>query len=72
MLFRSRPTADALARDLLEAYAVGRYRQGSLTQKQVGTVLGLDRWSAEELLRRADAIPPLSLADYEFERGVSR
>ena len=66
------PPADALARDLLEAYAIGRYRQGSLTQKQVGTVLGLDRWSTEALLQRAQAIPALNLADYELERSGSR
>jgi hypothetical protein len=66
------PPAEALARDLLEAYAIARYRQGSLTQKQVGNVLELDRWSTEALLRRADALPALSLADYEIERSGSR
>jgi hypothetical protein len=63
------PPADVLARELLEAYAVHRYRQGSLTQKQVGAVLGLDRWSTEALLRRADAITGLTLAEYELERS---
>jgi hypothetical protein len=46
------PPADVLARELLEAYAIHRYRQGSLTQKQVGALPGLDRWSTEALLQR--------------------
>jgi hypothetical protein len=62
------PPAHVLARELLEAYAVHRYRQGSLTQKQVGAMLGLDRWSTEALLQGADAIPELTLAEYELER----
>ena len=66
------PPADTLARELLEAYAIGRYRQGSFNQKQVGTVLGLDRWSTEALLQRAQAIPALNLADYELEGSGSR
>ena len=66
------PPEDSLARDLLEAYAIVRYRQGSLTQKPVGSVLGLDRWSTEALLEQAQAIPALSLADYELERNGSR
>jgi hypothetical protein len=37
------PSAEVLARDLLEAYAITRYRQGTMTQKQVGNVLDLDR-----------------------------
>lgn len=63
------PSAEVLARDLLEASAITRYRQGTMTQKQVGNVLDLDRWSTEALLRRVDALPALSLADYESERS---
>jgi hypothetical protein len=65
------PPADSLARDLLEAYAAARYRDESLTQKQVGLLLGLDRWDTEAFLRRVGAIPPLSLADYALERSGS-
>ncbi len=65
------PPADSLARDLLEAYAAARYRDESLTQKQVGLLLGLDRWDTEVFLRRVGAIPPLSLADYALERSGS-
>jgi hypothetical protein len=63
------PTA-TLSRDLLEAYAVENYRKRSLTQKQVGLLLGLDRWSTEEFLDRHQARHSLSLADYEFERAT--
>lgn len=65
------PPADSLARDLLEAYAAARYQEGSLTQKQVGLLLRLDRWATEAFLRRVEAIHPLSLADYALERGGS-
>jgi hypothetical protein len=66
------PPADSLARDLLEAYAAERYREESLTQKQVGLLLGLDRWATEAFLRRAKAIHQLSLADYALERSGSQ
>lgn len=56
---------------LLEAYAAARYRDESLTQRQVGLLLGLDRWATEAFLRRAKAIHQLSLADYALERGGS-
>ena len=63
------PTAE-LSRELFEAYVVEQYRKGTMTQKQVGIALSLDRWSTEELLRRYDALKPLTLADYEFERST--
>ncbi len=63
------PPSAALSRDLLEAYVVEQYRRGTMTQKQVGIALALDRWSTEELLRRYDALKALTLADYELERA---
>ena len=66
------PPAERLPRDLLEGYAVEQYRKGSLTQRQVGLLLDLDRWSTEDLLQRHDALRPLSLADYEIERASRR
>lgn len=65
------PPADSLARDLLEAYAAARYQDESLTQRQVGLLLGLDRWATEAFLRRAKAIHQLSLADYALEQSGS-
>jgi hypothetical protein len=66
------PPADSLARDLLEAYAAARYREESLTQKQVGLLLELDRWATEAFLRRVGAFPALSLEDYALERSGSQ
>ena len=66
------PPTERLSREMLEAYAVELYRKGSLTQRQVGLLLNLDRWSTENLLHRCDAIQPLSLADYEIERASRR
>ncbi len=65
------PPADSLARDLLEAYAAARYQEESLTQREVGLLLGLDRWATEAFLRRVGAIPQLSLADYTLEQSGS-
>jgi hypothetical protein len=66
------PPPESLGRDLLEAYAAARYQEESLTQWQVGLLLGLDRWATEEFLRRVGAIPPLSLEDYALERSGSQ
>lgn len=66
------PPADSLARDLLEVYAAARYGEESLTQKQVGLLLGLDRWATEAFLRKVGAMSALSLADYALERSGPR
>jgi hypothetical protein len=66
------PPTGTLSRDLLESYVVEHYRKGSLTQKQVGLLLGLDRWSTEEFLQKREAIQPLNLADYQIERSSRR
>jgi hypothetical protein len=66
------PPSERLARELLEAYLVDRYRKGIVTQRQVGIGLGLDRWSAEELLRQHDALKGLTVEDYEAERASRR
>lgn len=52
------PSRDVLARELLEAYVVRRYRQGTLTEQQVGEVLGLDRGSTDALLWLDEAFQP--------------
>jgi len=66
------PPAESLGRDLLEAYAAARYLEESLTQKQVGLLLELDRWATEAFLRRVVAFPALSLEDYALERSGSQ
>jgi len=57
-----------LPRQLLEAYAIEGYRTEKLTRKQVGQLLGLDRWKAEEFLAEHGATLPYSLADWELDR----
>ncbi len=49
-----------LSRRTLEALAIDGYRQGSLTQLQVGQLLGLSRNETEDLLGRH-----LALYDYD-------
>ena len=57
-----------LSRRLLEAYAIEGYRTEKLTRHQVGQLLGLDGWKAEEFLTEHGATQPYSLADWELDR----
>ena len=66
------PSPELLSHDLLESYVIDRYRKGTMTQKQVGLALELDRWSTEELLRRHDVLKTIDLKDLEFERSLRR
>lgn len=43
------PNLDSVAR---EAFLIMLYQQGRLYHKQLGELLGLDRWKTEELLHR--------------------
>ncbi|MBN9690016.1 MAG: UPF0175 family protein [Verrucomicrobia bacterium] len=58
----------SLSRRLLEAYAIEGYRSEKLTRRQVGQLLGLDRWKAEEFLAEHGATRAYSLADWELDR----
>jgi hypothetical protein len=73
-LSRLIPTSESLSRELLEAYAADAYRNERLTRHQVGQLLGLDRWQAEEFLAGHNAQRPFTFEDMELERssGVSR
>jgi hypothetical protein len=66
------PPPEQLARELLETYLVHRYRKSTLTQRQVGIALRLDRWATEERLRQHDALKALTVEDYEAERASRR
>lgn len=59
---------EEIARQLLEAYAADGYRTGKLSRHQVGRLLGLDRWQAQEFLAQHEAQRPYSLADWEMDR----
>ncbi len=56
----------AVSRHLLEDAAIEGYRGGRLSQRQVGSLLGLDYWQTEAFLRD-HAVPlnysPAELAD---------
>jgi hypothetical protein len=53
------PGHDAMSRELLEAFAAEAYRSERLSRRQVGLLLGLDRWKTEQFLskRSADRVP---------------
>ena len=70
-------TPDTVGRHVMEDAAVEGYRAGRLTQRQVGTMLGLDYWLTEAFLK--DRAVPLnySAADLAadnatLERIISR
>jgi hypothetical protein len=60
---------ESLPREFLEAYAAEAYRSERLSRRQVGQLLGLDRWKTEEFLANHDAQRPFTSADYELERS---
>ncbi len=56
-----------LSRRTLEALAVDGYRRGSLTQLQVGQLLGLSRIETEDLLARHVALYDYDPAELDRE-----
>jgi predicted HTH domain antitoxin len=56
-----------LSRRTLEALAIDGYRQGSLTQLQVGQLLGLSRIETEDLLTRHVALYDYDPAELDRE-----
>jgi DnaJ-domain-containing protein 1 len=66
------PKRDVMSRELLEAYAADAYRNEKLTRYEVGQLLGLDRWQAEEFLVRHQAQRPFGFDDMVLERSSHR
>ena len=66
------PEREVLSRELLEAYAADAYRNEKLTRHEVGQLLGLDRWQAEEFLVRRQAQRPFGCGDMTLERDSCR
>lgn len=62
--------SEAVSRQMLEAFAADGYRREILSRKQVGLLLGLDRWQTEDFLVERNAIRPFGAADYEVERAA--
>jgi hypothetical protein len=63
------PSDKTLARELIEAYAAVAYLSDRLSRRQVGLLLGLDRWQTEEFLVRQNANRPFTSADFALERS---
>jgi hypothetical protein len=62
-------TAD-ISRHLLENAAVEGYRAGRLSHRQVGDMLGLDYWGAENFLRDHRVPLNYTVADLEADRAT--
>jgi hypothetical protein len=58
---------ESLPREFLEAYAAEVYRSERWSRRQVGQLLGLDRWKTEEFLANHHAQRPFTPGDYDLE-----
>jgi len=63
-------TPDAVSRHVMEDAAVEGYRAGRLTQRQVGTMLGLDYWQTEAFLSERAVPLNYSAADLAADHAT--
>lgn len=64
---------EAVARRVLENVAIEEYREGRLTHRQVGEMLGLDYWETESFFAARRVPLNYELADLEADRaGLDR
>jgi predicted HTH domain antitoxin len=63
-------TPDAVGRHVMEDAAIEGYRAGRLTQRQVGTMLGLDYWQTETFLNDRDVKLNYSPADLAADNST--
>src|SRR5437868_5469345 len=61
-----------LSRKLLELIAVEGYREELLTRRDVGQMLGFDRWQVEAFLRQHDAPYHYDIEELEADRQANR
>jgi predicted HTH domain antitoxin len=61
---------ETVAQRVLEDAAIEGYRQGRLSHRQVGSMLGLDYWQTEDFLREHRVPLNYSLADLEADRAT--
>ncbi|HEY3915656.1 MAG TPA: UPF0175 family protein [Verrucomicrobiae bacterium] len=59
----------AVARRILENAAIESYRDGRLTQRQVGEMLGFDYWQTEQFL--ADHQVTLNYRESDLEADIA-
>jgi predicted HTH domain antitoxin len=62
-------TPQAICRHVVEDAAVGRYRAGRLSHRQVGEVLGLDYWQTEAFLEERGV--PLNYSANDLEADAA-
>ncbi len=60
-------TPEARGRRLMEDAAVEEYRNGQVSQRQVGEMLGLDYWQTEQFLRIRNISMGYLLGDLEAD-----
>ena len=63
-------TPDAIGRHVLEDAAIERYREGRLSHRQVGDLLGLDYWQTETFLKQRGVPLNYSPADLDADRAT--
>lgn len=63
-------TPDAVGRRVLEDAAIERYREGRLSHRQVGNLLGLDYWQTESFLQQRGVPQNYSTADLDADRAT--
>lgn len=63
-------TPDAVGRHVLEDAAIEGYRAGRLSQRQLGTMLGLDYWQTEAFLQERGVPLNYSTADLEADNAT--
>jgi len=61
------PKGNEMSRELLEAYAAEAYWKEKISRRQVGLILGLDRWKTEEFLTGRGANRIYTVEDYKLE-----
>jgi len=61
-------TAELRRRTVLEDAAIEAYREGRLSHRQVGGLLGLDYWQTENLFRQRGVPMNYSVTDLENDR----
>ncbi len=63
-------TAAARSRRVLECFAIHEYRCGRLSHRQVGEVLGMDRWQTDSFLCERKVPLNYSIEDLEADRAT--
>lgn len=63
-------TPDAIGRHVMEDAAIEGYRAGRLTQRQVGSMLGLDYWQTEAFLNQRDVALNYSATDLDADNAT--